>query len=105
MPIRNPFRRAPGAEALDDGQRDAAERGFQNTAIGGPRPIEIKEPTEYKLSGKSPWNAPHEPFGQRGSHACEPALTGRLEISDSGVYLPVRPMNLVFVSASTEDHT
>jgi hypothetical protein len=51
MPIRNPFRRAPGGEVIDDAQRSAAERGFQNTAVAGAKPIQIKEPPEYKLSG------------------------------------------------------
>lgn len=52
MPLRNPFRRAGGVEVLDDSQRPAAERGAQNTAVAGSRPLQIKEPAEYKLSGK-----------------------------------------------------
>lgn len=52
MPIRNPFRRAGGAEVLDDSQRTTPDLGFQKTAVAGAKPIEIKEPTEYKLSGK-----------------------------------------------------
>jgi hypothetical protein len=52
MPIRNPFRRAGGAETLD-GSRNGAERGFSNTSGGGTKPLDIKEPIEYKLSGES----------------------------------------------------
>ncbi|KAF2735480.1 hypothetical protein EJ04DRAFT_563344 [Polyplosphaeria fusca] len=63
MPIRNPFRRAGGAEVLDGEQRTGAERGFQKTPVAGTHPLEIKEPIEYKLS----------------------------EINDSGVYLPPSP--------------
>ncbi|KAJ4301828.1 hypothetical protein N0V90_003924 [Kalmusia sp. IMI 367209] len=44
MPIRNPFRRTPGVEVVDD----AAER--KNAANSGTKPLQIKEPTEYKLS-------------------------------------------------------
>lgn len=54
MPIRNPFRRAGGAEIVDDGQRGPAEAGFKTTAVTGSKPLQIKEPTEYKLSGKRP---------------------------------------------------
>ncbi|KAF2019029.1 hypothetical protein BU24DRAFT_405748 [Aaosphaeria arxii CBS 175.79] len=63
MPIRNPFRRAGGVEVIDENQRPSADRGFQNTAVNGTNPVQIKEPTEYKLS----------------------------EINDSGVYLPPSP--------------
>lgn len=52
MPIRNPFRRAPGAEATDEGQRNGADNDFKNTAVSGAKPLEIKDTTEYKLSGK-----------------------------------------------------
>ena len=45
MPIRNPFRRTPGVEVVDD----AAER--KNDVNAGTKPLQIKEPTEYKLSG------------------------------------------------------
>lgn len=62
MPIRNPFRRAGGAETLEDA-RSGAERGFFNSPGSGSKPVEIKEPTEYKLS----------------------------EIDDNGAYLPPSP--------------
>ncbi|CAI6246149.1 unnamed protein product [Periconia digitata] len=64
MPIRNPFRRAGAADLLED--RPAAERASQidiNTASTGAKPLQNKEPAEYKLS----------------------------EINDSGVYLPPSP--------------
>ncbi|KAJ4342457.1 hypothetical protein N0V87_001076 [Didymella glomerata] len=61
MPIRNPFRRAPGAEAAE--APNGADTGFKNTAVSGAKPLEIKDTTEYKLS----------------------------EINDSGVYLPPSP--------------
>ncbi|KAF3053069.1 hypothetical protein E8E11_000170 [Didymella keratinophila] len=61
MPIRNPFRRAPGAEAAE--APNGADNGFKNTAVSGAKPLEIKDTTEYKLS----------------------------EINDSGVYLPPSP--------------
>ncbi|KAL1654581.1 hypothetical protein SLS61_002770 [Didymella pomorum] len=63
MPIRNPFRRAPGAEAAE--APNGADNGFRNTAVSGAKPLEIKDTTEYKLSA--------------------------LEINDSGVYLPPSP--------------
>ncbi|ORY09063.1 hypothetical protein BCR34DRAFT_382840 [Clohesyomyces aquaticus] len=63
MPIRNPFRRAGGADVVDDTQRNGPERAFQNTPVAGSKPVDVKEPTEYKLS----------------------------EINDSGVYLPPSP--------------
>ncbi|KAF2496369.1 hypothetical protein BU16DRAFT_526866 [Lophium mytilinum] len=64
MPIRNPFRKAPGGvELQEENQRPGADRGFQQTPVNGTKPVEIKEPTEYKLS----------------------------EINDSGVYLPPSP--------------
>jgi hypothetical protein len=50
MPIRNPFRRAPGAEAAE--APNGADTGFKNTAVSGAKPLEIKDTTEYKLSGK-----------------------------------------------------
>jgi hypothetical protein len=55
MPIRNPFRRAGGAEIVDENQRNAP--GFENTTVAGAKPIEVKEPVEYKLSGM--WGLPH----------------------------------------------
>lgn len=65
MPIRNPFRRAPGAESVDEAQRNATDGGFKSTAVSGAQPTAIKDATEYKLS----------------------------EINDSGVYLPPSPTN------------
>ncbi|KAF2833126.1 hypothetical protein CC86DRAFT_277667 [Ophiobolus disseminans] len=66
MPIRNPFRRAPGApEAVEENQRNAAENGFKDTTVSGAKPLQIKDPAEYKLS----------------------------EINDSGVYLPPSPQH------------
>ena len=53
MPIRNPFRRAGAPEAVDEGQRDAAENGFKDAAVSGAKPLQIKDPAEYKLSGMS----------------------------------------------------
>jgi hypothetical protein len=53
MPIRNPFRRAPGAEATDEAQRNATDNGFKSTAVSGAQPLQIKDPTEYKLSGET----------------------------------------------------
>lgn len=45
MPIRNPFRRTPGAGVVDDvaSGNDANEMGA--------KALQTKEPTEYKLSG------------------------------------------------------
>ncbi|KAF1941798.1 hypothetical protein EJ02DRAFT_444495 [Clathrospora elynae] len=63
MPIRNPFRRAGVPEPVDENQRSAPENGFKTTAVSGATPLQIKDPTEYKLS----------------------------EINDSGVYLPPSP--------------
>jgi hypothetical protein len=54
MPIRNPFRRAPGAEAVDETQRNATDGGFKSTTVSGAPPTSIKESTEYKLSGEAP---------------------------------------------------
>jgi hypothetical protein len=54
MPIRNPFRRAPGAsEVVDENQRNAAENGFKDTTVSGAKPLQIKDPAEYKLSGEA----------------------------------------------------
>ena len=54
MPIRNPFRRAGGAETVEE-NRSGPERGFFNNVTGsGSKPVEIKEPVEYKLSGEFP---------------------------------------------------
>ncbi|KAF2204613.1 hypothetical protein GQ43DRAFT_141274 [Delitschia confertaspora ATCC 74209] len=61
MPIRNLFRRAGGADTLDEAQR-STERSLSRNGANGRNPLDIKQPAEYKLS----------------------------EINDSGVYLPVR---------------
>lgn len=59
MPIRNPFRRAPGGvDVQDENQRPIAHGGvenggFQRANTVGSKPVDIKEPTEYKLSGTS----------------------------------------------------
>lgn len=58
MPIRNPFRRAPGAEATEETQRNGADSGFKDTAVSGAKPLEIKDSAEYKLSGKTPRRRP-----------------------------------------------
>jgi len=64
MPIRNPFRRAGAPETLnDDPLRNPAESGFKDTTLSGAKPVQLKDPAEYKLS----------------------------EINDSGVYLPPSP--------------
>lgn len=52
MPIRNPFRRTGGPEPVEEAQRSAPENGFKNTAVSGATPLQIKDPIEYKLSGK-----------------------------------------------------
>jgi hypothetical protein len=49
MPIRFPFRRAGPADA---NQPNTAESKFENTAVSGTKPKDIKEPVEYKLSGE-----------------------------------------------------
>jgi hypothetical protein len=54
MPIRNPFRRAGAPEVVDDSQRSAAESGFKDTTVSGAKPLQIKDPAEYKLSGEAP---------------------------------------------------
>lgn len=87
MPIRNPFRRAPGAEAAEEAQRAGADNGFKNTAVSGAKPLDIKETAEYKLSGKTIRRHPRA-RSQDASHGY--GLTLALEINDSGVYLPVR---------------
>lgn len=86
MPIRNPFRRAPGAEAAD--APNASDNGFNNAAVSGAKPLEIKDTTEYKLSGKTIREHPRATLVRCA--AFWQALTFALEINDSGVYLPVR---------------
>ena len=57
MPIRNPFRKTVGGVEVNDENRPlsrgGADRGFQNTPVAGSKAVDIKEPTEYKLSGKA----------------------------------------------------
>jgi len=56
MPIRNPFKRGPGGveqtEAISPELAGGSSAGFQKTNVVGAKPIDIKEPLEYKLSGK-----------------------------------------------------
>jgi hypothetical protein len=52
MPIRNPFRRAGAPEVVDESQRNAAENGFKDTTVSGAKPLQVKDPAEYKLSGE-----------------------------------------------------
>ncbi|KAF2856142.1 hypothetical protein T440DRAFT_531322 [Plenodomus tracheiphilus IPT5] len=63
MPIRNPFRRAGVPEQIDEVQRSTPENGFKDTTVSGAKPLQLKDPAEYKLS----------------------------DINDSGVYLPPSP--------------
>lgn len=52
MPIRNPFKKLITAEQLhEQNLRDNAANGFKTVDVSG-KGIEIKEPTEYQLSGK-----------------------------------------------------
>jgi hypothetical protein len=53
MPIRNPFRRAGAPEVVEEGQRNSAEHGFKDTTVSGAKPLQIKDPAEYKLSGEA----------------------------------------------------
>ena len=61
MPIRNPFKRGAGGLDTTEGiPRDSTEyasNGFQKTNVVGAKPIDIKEPVEYKLSGKTAFSA------------------------------------------------
>lgn len=65
MPIRNPFRRAPGSVDVQQENRPIArggvESGFQNAKTTGTSPVDVKD-ANYQLC----------------------------EINDSGVFLPVR---------------
>jgi len=66
MPIRNPFKKAQTAQEIyEQNRRDrnSADKGFEEANVQGSKPVEIKEPAEYKLS----------------------------DINDSGVYLPPSP--------------
>jgi hypothetical protein len=57
MPIRNPFKRGTGGldtiEGIPQDSLENASNGFQKTNVVGAKPIDIKEPVEYKLSGKT----------------------------------------------------
>lgn len=84
MPIRNPFRRAGAPEQADDALRIAPENGFKNAPVSGTQPLQLKDPAEYKLSGETP-----SPCVLRAVHCVNRRLLLRIEINDSGVYLPV----------------
>jgi len=86
MPIRNPFKRGTAGldttEEIPPNSLENAGNGFQKTNVVGAKPIDIKEPVEYKLSGKIVLDS------CRGV----PRMNQRLlltEINDSGVFLPV----------------
>lgn len=52
MPIRNPFKKSITAEQLhEQNVRDNAANGFTTVEVIG-KGIEIREPTEYQLSGE-----------------------------------------------------
>lgn len=56
MPLRNPFRKTfGGVEAQDENRpisKGGVDRsGFEKTTVAGSKPVDIKEPVEYKLSG------------------------------------------------------
>lgn len=53
MPIRNPFRRAGAPEAISENPQNAAENGFKDTSVSGAKPLQLKDPAEYKLSGEA----------------------------------------------------
>jgi len=54
MPIRNPFRRAGVPDHVDDVQPTTPESGFKDTTtFSGPKPLQRKDPAEYKLSGET----------------------------------------------------
>jgi len=61
MPIRNPFKRGAGGfettEGIPPDPTENASNGFQKTNVVGAKPIDIKEPPEYKLSGKTAFSA------------------------------------------------
>lgn len=60
MPIRNPFKKAQTAqEIFEQNNRDriSADKGFEEANVQGSKPVDIKEPVEYKLSSKMPRNA------------------------------------------------
>lgn len=53
MPIRNPFRRAGVPEQIDEVQRSTPENDFKDTTVSGAKPLQLKDPAEYKLSGET----------------------------------------------------
>jgi hypothetical protein len=61
MPIRNPFKHRAGGldttEGIPQDSTDHASPGFQKTNVVGAKPIDITEPVEYKLSGKTTFPA------------------------------------------------
>lgn len=85
MPIRNPFRRAPGTEATDEAQRTGPDNGFKDTAVSGAQPMQIKDSTEYKLSGET---------------CCDPRAGGRpMRFICVGAYHSIRNQRQRRVSA------
>lgn len=88
MPIRNPFRRtAGGLDSIEDNGRDQTARQENGGIVEGAKPVDIAEPTEYKLSGMG--------YSTRHSRSCDRAAqlgilaNTMAEINNSGVYLPV----------------
>lgn len=55
MPIRNPFKRAPGVVDIDDTSRQGADGEAKDNEASS-KPIEI--PKEYKLCGMSFYSVP-----------------------------------------------
>ena len=66
MPIRNPFKRGTtGLDTIEGIPRNSLENGnhgFQTTNVVGAKPIDIKEPVEYKLSGKTSFSVGNSSF-------------------------------------------
>ena len=75
MPIRNPFRRAGAPDQIDETQRTAPENGFKDTTVSGAKPMQIKDPIEYKLSGKTRPACAQECMHVPGAASLERALT------------------------------
>lgn len=58
MPIRNPFSRrgageTEGIHEVPTISQAGSDASFQQTKVTGSRPVEIKDPVEFKLSGMS----------------------------------------------------
>ncbi|KAF1817324.1 hypothetical protein P152DRAFT_453903 [Eremomyces bilateralis CBS 781.70] len=53
MPIRNPFRR-PAIDIQDENQPIGHDGGDPESRRPSPNPLDIKKPTEYKMSGMPP---------------------------------------------------